>query len=102
MPFRAVNPPPAWKGRPTASITAFRNKSNRRYRVKIRNVAAAAAIVALMAGGLFADDAPRQTGPDLKGVRVLVCADYFDLMNIPAIGSSPPRAPRSAAAASTP
>jgi hypothetical protein len=44
------------------------------------------AILAFCGGALQAVETGRQPEPDLKGVRILVCASYFDLMNIPAIG----------------
>lgn len=48
-------------------------------------VAALLVLNSFTVGGLPAAEAPKPPPLDLKGVRIMVCAGYFDLMNIPAV-----------------
>ena len=62
-------------------------------RTSIKGIGRAAAFSACLLAGivLFSQNALAQAGKskerplDLKGTRVLVCASYFDLQNIPAV-----------------
>ncbi|MBU4365894.1 MAG: hypothetical protein L6437_10230 [Kiritimatiellae bacterium] len=54
--------------------------------MRITKLAAIVLVLSVAAAGwLHAAEAPKPPPLDLKGVRILVCAGYFDLMNIPAV-----------------